>query len=240
MVVDGLPLSNTFPSTTTSSDVVPVSFFKSYYYSSSSVASTKRIPLLKTSTTLLLLFTQRQEYDYDGDDTSRSSDEELFVALFNEKKKASLLSSSSAVTSIYFDESTGSAGVLRLCLKPEDIAPLLMTALSQNNNSSSSSSSSSNRDHNAGLISMWDFSSDITKYIFKNNMTEFIESCYETSNEFPTSFYGVALHGVSWEIETVINYVGGPVVTETSWIATQIMKTISSDGRIRRWQMGIP
>ena len=113
-----------------------------------------------------------------------------------------------------------------------------MTALSQNNNSSSSNSSSSNRDHNAGLISMWDFSSDITKYIFKNNITDFIESCYETSHEFPTSFYGVALHGVSWEIETVINYVGGPV-TETSWIATQIMKTISSDGRIRRWQMGI-
>ena len=65
------------------------------------------------------------------------------------------------------------------------------------------------------------------------------ESCYETSNEFPTSFYGVALNGVSWEMETVINYVGGPVTTETSWIATQIMKTISSDGRYSSLAMGI-
>jgi hypothetical protein len=218
MVVDGLSLCNTFPPT---SSGVPVSFFRSYYYYSSS-ASTKKIPLLKTSTTSLALFAQQQ--DYDCNDTS---DEELFIALFNKKKKASLLSSSSAVTSIYFDESTSSAGEPRLCLKPEDIAPLLMTALSQNSNkSSSSSSSSSSRDNNAGLISMWDFSSDITKYIFKNNITEYIDSCYETSNEFPTSFHGVALNGRSWEIETIINFVGP---TETSWIATQIMKTVSSD-----------
>jgi len=61
---------------------------------------------------------------------------------------------------------------------------------------------------------------------------EFIESCHETANEFPTSFYGVAIYGQSWELETEINRVGG----EDGWIATQVMKTISSDGRLRRWQ----
>ena len=61
---------------------------------------------------------------------------------------------------------------------------------------------------------------------------EFIESCHETADEFPTSFYGVAMFGKSWEIETELNRVGG----EGGWIATQVMKRISSDGRLRRWQ----
>ena len=63
-------------------------------------------------------------------------------------------------------------------------------------------------------------------------MVEFIESCHETADEFPTSFYGVALNGQSWVIETEINRVGG----DDGWIATQVMKKISSDGRMRRWQ----
>ena len=33
-------------------------------------------------------------------------------------------------------------------------------------------------------------------------------------------------------METEINMVGG----KDGWIATQVMKTISSDGRMRRWQ----
>ena len=61
---------------------------------------------------------------------------------------------------------------------------------------------------------------------------EFIESCHETADEFPTSFYGVAMNGQSWTMETELNRVGG----ESGWIATQVMKTISSDGRMRRWQ----
>ena len=63
-------------------------------------------------------------------------------------------------------------------------------------------------------------------------MKEFIESCHQTADEFPTSFYGVAMNGISWEIETGINRVGG----EDGWIATQVMKSYSSDGRMRRWQ----
>ena len=61
---------------------------------------------------------------------------------------------------------------------------------------------------------------------------EFIESCHDTALEFPTSFYGVAMDGQSWTIETNLNRVGG----ESGWIATQVIKTISSDGRMRRWQ----
>lgn len=84
----------------------------------------------------------------------------------------------------------------------------------------------------AGVRLCWEFSSEITKHIFKYNITEFIESCHETANEFPTSFYGVAMNGKSWEVETDINRVGG----ENGWIATQVLKSISSDGRVRRWQ----
>jgi len=62
--------------------------------------------------------------------------------------------------------------------------------------------------------------------------SEFIESCHETAEEFPTSFYGVAMNGLSWNIETEINRVGG----DEGWIATHVMKTISSDGRMRKWQ----
>ena len=69
-------------------------------------------------------------------------------------------------------------------------------------------------------------------YYVTSVYAEFIESCHETADEFPTSFYGVAMFGKSWEIETELNRVGG----EDGWIATQVMKSISSDGRLRRWQ----
>jgi len=142
------------------------------------------------------------------------SDEDLFIALLNDKQKENTMNAKSA--------SYTGAGVPRSSLDPEDIVPLLMTALEKNNFPES----------DAGLISMWEFASDTTKYIFQNNITEFIESCHETAEEFPTSFYGAAMNGQSWDMETNINRVGG----KDGWIATQIMKTISSDGRLRRWQ----
>ena len=107
-------------------------------------------------------------------------------------------------------------------IKPEDVIPLIMHSLNNND--------IPNKD--SGLKLVWGFSSEITKHIFKYNITEFIESCHETANEFPTSFYGIAMNGKSWEVETDINRVGG----ENGWIATQVMKSISSDGRMRRWQ----
>jgi len=115
------------------------------------------------------------------------------------------------------------AGTPRPELRPEDIPSLLMTALSQNDTPYD----------NAGLESMWEFAEgSATHHIFQHNMTEYIESAFETASEFSTSFYGVALHGQSWDMETGINRVGA----EDGWIATQVMTTVTSDGRVRRWQ----
>jgi len=115
------------------------------------------------------------------------------------------------------------AGKPRPELPPDDIPALLMTALSQNDTPY----------ENAGLESMWYFAEgSATHHIFQNNMTDYIESAFQTAIEFPTSFYGVALYGLSWEMETNINRVGG----DDGWIATQVMKTVTSDGRVRRWQ----
>jgi hypothetical protein len=111
----------------------------------------------------------------------------------------------------------------RLDLSPEEIPPLLMMALQKNDIPTVDS----------GLKAMWEFAGGTTKFVFDFNCTEFIESAHETAKQFPTSFYGVAmLHGSSWEMTTPLNRVGG----EDGWIATQVMKTISNDGRMRRWQ----
>ncbi|KAL9191503.1 hypothetical protein ACHAXT_001209 [Thalassiosira profunda] len=107
-------------------------------------------------------------------------------------------------------------------LAPDEVVPILMNAL-QNNDVPTK---------DAGLRLVWAFATETTQYVFDNNRTEFFESCHDTADEFPTSFYGAALHGQSWDLETQINRVGG----ESGWIATQVMKTISSDGRLRRWQ----
>ena len=107
-------------------------------------------------------------------------------------------------------------------IKPEDVIPLIMHSLNNND--------IPNKD--SGLNLVWGFSSEITKHIFHYNITEFIESCHETANEFPTSFYGVAMYGKAWKVVTDINRVGG----KNGWIATQVMKSISSDDRLRRWQ----
>jgi len=145
------------------------------------------------------------------------SDEDLFLTLL--EKKANQRNDNTKTQQ--FDINTG-AGAPRPSLGPDEIVPLLMTAL-QNIDVPN---------ENDGLIAMWDFATDTTKFVFKGNRTEFIESCHETAHEFPTSFYGAAMNGTSWAIETDINRVGG----ENGWIATQVTSTISSDGRMRRWQ----
>ena len=169
---------------------------------------------------------------------SLQSDEDLFVDLFWENKKRN--SSDNPLEERNTDNDTETArpivrnkipalynidegaGVPRPSLQPDEIVSLLMTALE-------------NVDVpfvDAGLIAMWDFASDTTKFVFQNNRTEFIESCHETAQEFPTSFYGAGMNGKSWRIETELNRVGG----DDGWIATQVTSTISSDGRLRRWQ----
>jgi len=46
-------------------------------------------------------------------------------------------------------------------LRPEEVVPLLMNSLKNNNTP----------DKDAGLRLVWDFSTDITKHIFKHNIT---------------------------------------------------------------------
>jgi len=79
---------------------------------------------------------------------------------------------------------------------------------------------------------MWDFSGDITRQSFHQNITDFIQMAHTDAEVRPASFYGMALNGQSWEMQTELNRVGG----EKGYLATQIVKTISSDGRMRRWQ----
>jgi len=116
------------------------------------------------------------------------------------------------------------AGSPRPGLPPAFLPGLLMDALEKNDFP----------EVDAGLAAMWAFAGDTTRFIFKNNQTEFIESAQETAKQFPTSFFGMAMRGKSWKLEGNITMVGGD--TEACWIATQIMSTISSDGRMRRWQ----
>ena len=94
------------------------------------------------------------------------SDEGLFIALMNDKQREdSTMNTESASASASTSTSASAlymgAGVPRSSLNPEDIVPLLMTALKKNDFPET----------DAGLISMWEFASDTTKYIFQNNMT---------------------------------------------------------------------
>ena len=116
------------------------------------------------------------------------------------------------------------AGVPRPELPPDAIPPLLMHALSLNDCPQK----------DAGLCSMWAFAGDTTHFIYGMNRTEFIEDAHETAEALPTSFYGMAMNGKAWVMEGSLTLVGGD--PESAWIATQIMRTVSSDGRMRRWQ----
>ncbi len=109
---------------------------------------------------------------------SLPSDEDLFVGLFLDKKKQGTEipdpnEAKPITTKIIpssFDIDTG-AGVPRPSLGPDEIVSLLMTALG-------------NVDvpvADAGLIAMWDFASDTTKFVFKNNRTG--KSIYKHTEE---------------------------------------------------------
>lgn len=120
-------------------------------------------------------------------------------------------------------EAFGGAGSPRPELLPQEVPDLLMVALKQNDVPVP----------NAGLQSVWDFSSDTTKFVYQDNITEFMEDAHKTAESLPTSFYGVAMKGKGYIMEGKLHFVGG---SDDPWIATQIMRTISSDGRMRRWQ----
>ena len=112
---------------------------------------------------------------------------------------------------------------LRPCpeLKPQELPEMLMEALKLNDFP----------EVDSGLKTMWAFASDTTRFLYKGNITEYIEDAHETADALPTSFYGVAFHGQGWEFEGQMTLTG-----QDKWIGTQIMKSWSSDGRLRRWQ----
>ena len=118
----------------------------------------------------------------------------------------------------------GGAGVPRAELPVHELPDLLMSALRKNDYP----------EVDSGLQSMWAFAGDTMRFIYQNNRTEFIEDAHTTANTLPTSFYGMAMRGQSWEMEGEMNLVGND--PDSCWIATQIMRTVSSDGRLRRWQ----
>ena len=110
---------------------------------------------------------------------SLPSDEELFLSLFHDKEEEKTdgkstnavgqkqLSATSTTPPPSFNFEMG-AGSPRPSLEPDEIVPMLMTAL-QNVDVPN---------EDGGLISMWDFASDTTKFIFKNNRTgEFNMKC---------------------------------------------------------------
>ncbi|KAL7467992.1 hypothetical protein ACHAXS_008213 [Conticribra weissflogii] len=148
----------------------------------------------------------------ESDDRFSSNDEDLFHDLMACRSHSEDIGNSTK-----FNHVRGPASLL----SPESVIPAIMNALKRNDEPHK----------DAGLTMVWEFTTETTKYVFKN-VTEFIESCQNTAEEFPTSFYGVAMNGQSWDLETNLRRVGGT----DGWIATQIMKTISSDGRLRRWQ----
>mmetsp|Transcript_3379 Transcript_3379/g.5558 ORF Transcript_3379/g.5558 Transcript_3379/m.5558 type:complete len:254 (-) Transcript_3379:114-875(-) len=155
-----------------------------------------------------LIFLKSQESEYIYDDLSSSE---------------STTSTTTTLSGIHIIESTfPGAGSPRPELPPQEIPRLLMEALQQNDFPTV----------DAGLQAVWEFAGDTTRHIFQHNRTDFIESAHETANEFSTSFYGNAFYSQSWKMETALNRVGG----QNGWIATQVMKTVSSDGRVRRWQ----
>ena len=122
------------------------------------------------------------------------------------------------------DGAFAGAGEPRPELAADEIVPLLHRALALNDFP----------EVDSGLKSMWAFAGDTTRFIYQNNRTEFIEDAHKTAAQFSTSLYGSGMFG-TWELETPLTYCGGNCADE-AWVATCVVKTVSSDGRMRRWQ----
>ena len=106
-----------------------------------------------------------ESYYYYEDD---SSDEELFAALLQQKSKSR---DTTAATSISHDSTEqqfhehynhlANVTAPTPSIQPEEIIPFIMNALSNNDYP----------DKDAGLKLVWEFATDTTQYVFKNNIT---------------------------------------------------------------------
>ena len=105
-------------------------------------------------------------YSYEDDD---SSDEELFVALLDQKSKsrdntaATFISPDSTAQQFHYEHYNHLANVTgpTPSIKPEEIIPFIMNALRNNDYP----------DKDSGLKLVWEFATDTTQYVFKNNIT---------------------------------------------------------------------
>ena len=105
-------------------------------------------------------------YSYEDDDRS---DEELFAALLDQKSKSR--DTTAAATSISHDSTEqqfhehynhlANVTAPTPSIQPEEIIPFIMNALSNNDYP----------DKDAGLKLVWEFATDTTQYVFKNNIT---------------------------------------------------------------------
>lgn len=116
----------------------------------------KKLIDMPIKSTVLLQQDKKSEVHFD------ESDEDLFVTLMNKKIGQSV----PLATEKDKEEESGvcayeGAGVPRPSLAPGDIVPLIMHALKNNDMPKM----------NAGLASVWEFATDTTKFIFKNNVT---------------------------------------------------------------------
>ncbi len=117
------------------------------------VAASIPLPIMLERSSSLYL---RRSYD-------DNSDEELFSALLSDQSKAQNTSTSS-ISSL--DTSAEYAHLANVTspspsIKPEEIVPLIMIALKNNDIP----------DKDAGLKLVWEFATDTTQYVFRNNRT---------------------------------------------------------------------
>ena len=159
---DGLLLSNPFPSVSRFSEKECLR--NNHVAASTNAGFSRKRRRIPPSSTIRSTTTARRQAIIDDEINYDDSDEDLFIALFNEKKEDREEEQQATEETLSFSsayDSNKGAGVPRSSLAPEEIVPLLMTALQ-------------NKDVpvvDGGLISMWEFASDTTKFVFKNNMT---------------------------------------------------------------------
>jgi hypothetical protein len=164
----------------------------------------------------------------DDGDESFSSCESFSSFPSSSSSSATTAAAGAAAIEIVESDFPG-AGVPRVDLPPRDVPSLLMEALRHNDFPGVDS----------GLRSVWAFAGDTVRHVYRHNVTDFIETAHRTAREFPTSLYGAAMYGRGWEVETPLNLVGGGDGGgggDGCWIATQVIRTVSADGRSRRWQ----
>ena len=87
-------------------------------------------------------------------------------------------------------------------------------------------------DVDGALRRIWDLAGDTFKYYYRHDsLDEFIKDAKQTSSEFATSFYGMAISGKRWTVLRPFTVAGGP----DGWVGTCVIETVARDDRKRKW-----